>query len=243
MKTLLLLSLFAFQDVDDWIKKLGADEIEARDEAAKKLAEKGEEALPKLKEALKTAKDEHKLRIEAVVDRIERAALDKKIKIEIVLPAEAPTLKALKKGRDLLSLKFTNESDRDVVLFAYAPMSVKDADGKDVERNSNLGRWGGRAKSCFLEEQQGMFMTIPAGKSKEIDFGITSYMLDPGVITGWKLPKAGTYGLQIHLKFAKADFVRRCKCGAASHADAKSPWNQAVELDRTVEAKLEVKDP
>ncbi len=66
------------QDVEGWIKKLGASDFELREQAQKKLVEIGEPALKALREATKSDDAEIAIRAGEVVDFIERNLLIRK---------------------------------------------------------------------------------------------------------------------------------------------------------------------
>ena len=238
MKLMLMgLALLAFQDVDDAIKKLGDSDIAVRDEAAKKIVEAGEPALPKLREALKTADGEAKAQLQKLIDTIDRAAVLKKIKIEIELPKEQPSLK-LVRGAFQFSVKITNDNNEEVVLWPYLSLKITDKDGKEPERTRWMGRWGEREKQCFLECVP--FWTIKSHATMEFKDGIASYVHDFQAIAGWKIAAAGDYTLSLTASFKRAEFKAHCKKCGNDHDDAKWAWNKAVELERTVEAKLTV---
>ncbi len=236
---LLLLAFLCLQDVDDAIKTLGDSDIAVRDEAARKLVAAGEPALPKLREALKTADGEAKAQLQAIIDKIDRAAVLKKIKIEIELPKEAPTLKQVQ-GAFQFTVKITNDNNEDVVLWPYLSLKVTDKEGKEPKRTRWLGRWGDREKQCFLECVP--FWTIKSHATMELKDGITAFQHDPQAIAGWRIDAAGDYTIALTTSFKRADFKARCKKCENDHGDAKWSWNKAVELERTVEAKLTVKE-
>ncbi len=241
MRSLVLLALVLLvQDVDSWIKKLSEDDVAARDEASKKLIETGEKALPKLKEALKGASGESKARLQTVIEKVEAAAAQAKLTIEFVVP-EKIALKTINDDEyNGLVLRFTNSSEKDVVVYPYFNLVVKNADGKEIEAHTWIGRWGMREKDCFIECHEGMFSTVPAKKSLDVKFGIASFCQSPDAITGWGFSSAGTYTIEAKIVFNREALLAACKGGHAIHADPKQPWNRAMELDRPLTAKLKV---
>ena len=241
MKQLLLLCIFVLpQDVDDAIKKLGDADIAVRDEAARKIVDAGEKALPKLREALKTADGEAKARLQSLVDKIDRDGFLKKIKIEVELPKEAPTLKQVRGGNWQFTIKVSNENSEELVLWPYLSLVVLDKDGKEVRRSTNIGRWGMREKECFLECVP--FLVLKSKAAETAQEGIASYMHEADAITGWKLPEAGDYTLRFTTSFKRDAFKARCKKCRTDHDGKDQPWNRALELERTFDVKLTVKE-
>jgi len=234
----LLMALVLAQDADALLEKLKSDDVAVRDEAQSKLIAAGPKALPKVKEALAAAKDaDLRARLEKIAAEIDRIERGDKLKIEIEPAKEPPTLAQARSSRRLFTIRITNETDKDVVLWSYVRLEVFDADGKPVKSSAAIGRWGLREKECFLECQP--FETLAARGTKEIVTGLASYEHDPGIMLGWKLPAAGDYTLKATYVWKRGAVT--CPCKREDHDDAKHVWNTALEVEKTAQAKLTVK--
>ena len=249
MRALLLLGLL-FQDPStraplgqeptELVKRLGADEPDAREAAATALLEKGEAARAELEKAAGGAKDEEvRSRAKALIVELDRRLVVTRIKLEIVLPERAPTRWEVNTGAFSFTLRITNTNAFEAVVPVLFSLSILDKEGKDVEALS-YGGWGGGSSGCVLPMYAAKtFKTIAAGASIDLVSRLdhASSELHGG---GWRLAAAGGYTLQIKPRYERDVFVARCRKNCASHANEKQPWNRATVLKDPVKKALTV---
>lgn len=235
----LLLAVLLAQD--DWIAKLGSDDVDVRAEAKRKLVEGGEKGLPALRKALQGAKDaDLKARLLEIMARVGRAQAPAGVKIEIVLPKDPPTLERVWSEDFKVAIRVTNGNDFEVVVWSSFVLEVFDAAGKESPHATYIGA-GIRPSGCFLKE--GKWITLEPGKSADASSSLKNWTLDFRVVQlGWNLPRAGAYTLACTTSYSRQEFVGRCKGCKERHDDPESPWNRALDLKRTAKAALVVKE-
>ncbi len=246
MPLLLCLSLLAQDalagEVDALLAELASEKIERRSEARRRLVERMKsadraKARALLAERLKAATDEE-VRGALAEAWGPLAGLDD-VGLELVLPA-API--PLREARTSFTFKvrIRNASPVRLVLSAYRSLDVLGADGKAVEGNLAIGRWGVRPDGCFLEAQP--FLSLAPGEIHEAKASLKFYDSDPEMMLGWSLPAAGAYTLRVTYAFDRAACRSRCRSGCAGHEEPRRPWSRALEGKKSVEAKLEVRE-
>lgn len=190
------------------------------------------------KEAEKKAAElKAKKEAERQAERAERA---KKIQMEIVLPESEVSLRQANSSRFRFIIKITNPTDVPTVLAPFYTLKILDADGEPLRLTRRIDRWGlDKSEECRLEEIE--FDLVPPQKSREISCHIREFRFDPNALIGYRFPAAGEYTLVVTHDFKASSFVARCKkpqCRYHDHED--KPWNRALELKRTMTAKLTV---
>lgn len=161
------------------------------------------------------------------------------IELSVQQPKKAPTLAAVNSGDYALTLQIKNTSQDDIVVWPFVTLKLFDEQGKAVEHSQYIGRFGGRfGDKSILEEMP--FKLLAPGKSEKIELQLNGYMSDPKFITGWKLPTAGKYKLQAHYQYDRAAVKKDLGEGCKNINNPTAPWNQAVEINQTLEIPLNV---
>jgi hypothetical protein len=140
--------------------------------------------------------------------------------------------------RPVAVIRVTNKNAVPVTLWPFVTIQVRNAKGEEQKPASNRGRWGRRKEECFLAGIE--FATVEPGTSVEWPVRLDLYTRDPASILGWKL-QPGEYVLAARYAFSRADLLARCKLECPGHADARAPWNTALELVREASLTISVK--
>jgi len=245
-RTLLLLALLvllpsAYGDeelVALWLGKLTGQDKSKHELARGVLVRQGTPALPRLREALGKAlgKEAHD-RVAAVIREIELREPNG-IFFDTGMPKMRIFLDMVNEDRFEYVIRVRNRSEKTVVLWPYLSLRVLDRKGEEVKPSQRIGRWGLRKSANLLEELR--FVTLAPGKTWSIATGLKRYMHDPEFITGWQLPAAGTYVLELTYHYDRATQKKRCDPNWELLDDPKQPWNRALEMKHTFTAEMRV---
>jgi hypothetical protein len=135
-------------------------------------------------------------------------------------------------------LIFQNLNDHPVVLFLGAELTVRDGRGRPIGPEVNLPHRCMRRAGCALDEAR--FIEIPPWAAYRRRVTLHCYFNDPDKVVGWPRLEPGEYCLSFRWSFDRTSYVGRCLLSCSGHRDPGKPWNQAVEVDLTAVARLQV---
>jgi RNA polymerase sigma-70 factor (ECF subfamily) len=162
------------------------------------------------------------------------------VKISAAAPDTPPKLAAVNGGEFTIAFDFENTSKQDIVLWPYLSVTVKDDNGKEVQRSRKIGRFGLRSDTESILEGI-KFVTLKPGEKHQIEVNLANCFCAAEMIQAWRLPAAGKYTVELRYHYDRADVKKRFGEGKTKDFDgANQPWNRAVEIDRTVTVKLTV---
>jgi Zn-finger nucleic acid-binding protein len=235
----LLASAGAGQDeFAPWIAKLLDADPAVQESGRRILLARGTPALAALRRArLATADSEAKGRLTGVIQRIELRE-PHGLLFGAGMPKMRLTLGLVNSDRFKYAVSVRNRGDKTVVLWPYFRLRLLDAAGKEVARTSRMGRFGLRRSANLLEGVR--FVTLEPGKSWSFQESLVRYMHDPEWITGWKVPRAGTYTLEFTYEYDRAAQKKRCDPKWELLDDPAQPWNRALEFKHTFRAEMTV---
>jgi hypothetical protein len=245
-RALLLLALLAllppaFGDeelVALWLGKLTGPDKSKHDLAQDVLVRQGTPALSQLREALgKASGREAHDRVAAVIREIEKRE-PQGISFDAGMPKMRIFLDMVNEDRFECVIRVRNRSEKTVVLWPFLSLRVLDRKGEEIKPSQRIGRWGRRKSANLLEEVR--FVTLAPGKTWSVATGLKRYMHDPEFITGWQLPAAGSYTLELTYHFDRAAQKKRCDPNWELLDDPKQPWNKALETKHTFTAEMKV---
>ncbi|MHC4224594.1 MAG: hypothetical protein ACYSX0_21725 [Planctomycetota bacterium] len=221
-----------------WLGKLTGQDKSKHELARNVLARQGTPALPQLREALGEApgKEAHD-RVAAVIREIEMRE-PHGIAFDAGMPKMRIFLDMVNEDRFEYVIRVRNRSEKSVVLWPFLSLRVLDSKGEEVGPSQRIGRWGLRKSANLLEEVR--FVTLAPGKAWSIATGLKRYVHDPDFITGWQLPAAGTYTLELTYHYDRATQKKRCDPKWELLDDPKQPWNRALEMKHTFTAEMKV---
>ncbi len=159
--------------------------------------------------------------------------------ITAVTPANRPTLAQINGGTYQLTVRFENTSDEAIILWPCLSVKIVDANDREIPKATNIGRWGFTTSPSILEGIP--FVTLAAGKTHDLPVNLKRYSYDANVVTGWQLPQAGQYELQLSYEYDRAAAKKRYGKGCTTLDDAAKPWNQAVEAKQAMKVKVTVR--
>jgi len=236
-----LLGVAAAQEAqyDRWIEQLGSADAAKRETARRVLLNAGTRALGEVDRAGEAATDgATRERLIALAKEI-RQREPHGLQFQCGMPKMRLTVDVVNGEEFQFAVRVRNLGAKPVVLHPFLALRVLDAAGKELKLARRLGRHGLRPDGCLLETVS--FVTLQPGETWSFTDGLRRYMHDPEWILGWEIPAPGTYTLEFTYRFARAAFKKTCSCGAAAHDDKGKPWNDALELDHTFTAEMEVK--
>jgi len=222
-----------------WIAKLRDADPARQENARSVLLARGTPALADLRRALPATGDaEAKARLVSVICEIERRE-PHGIFFGASMPRMRLTLDIVNGEQFRYSVSIENRSDKTVVLWPYLRLRVLDAAGNEVARTTRIGRSGLRRSENILEDIR--FVTLAPGKTWSFPERLARYMHDPEWITGWKLPKPGTYTLEFTYAYDRAAQKQRCDPKWKLLNDPAQPWNKALAFQHTFRAEMRVR--
>jgi hypothetical protein len=213
-----------------WLGKLTGQDTSKHELAKSVLVRQGTPALPQLRGALGTAPGKAaQARIAAVIREIEKRE-PHGIAFDAGMPKMRIFLDMVNEDRFECVIRVRNRSEKTVVLWPFLSLRVLD--------RKRIGRWGVRKSANHLEDVR--FVTLAPGKTWSIATGLKRYMHDPRFITGWRLPEAGTYTLELTYHYDRAAQKKRCDPNWKLLDDPKQLWNKALETKHTFTAEMRV---
>ena len=141
-------------------------------------------------------------------------------------------------------MQYKNESKDEIVLCPFVYIKVFDAANKKVPHDAYLG--AGFAAEDHMDRTEKRFLVIPAGKTGDVLVNLGQNDMGHD-FNGWDFKQPGVYKIELSYQFSRKTFMANSKQFFFSDAiaqKAKQPerlWNRAIETNRTVELKLEVK--
>jgi hypothetical protein len=237
----LLASTGAGQEHDEfapWIAKLLDADQAVQESGRRILLARGTPALAALRRARQAADDPGaKTRLSAVIQRIELRE-PHGLLFQAGMPKMRLTLGLVNSAAFKYAVTVRNRGDKTVVLWPYLRLRVLDAAGHEVVRTSRIGRFGRRPNGNLLEGIR--FVTLAPDRAWSFQESLVRYAHDPEWITGWKLPRAGTYTLEFTYEYDRAAQKRRCDPKWELLDDPEQPWNKALAFKHTFRAELRV---
>ncbi len=221
-----------------WIAKLLDKDPEVQEIGQRILLVRGTPALAALRRAREATEDpDAKARLTGLIQRIEQRE-PHGLLFQAGLPKMRLTLGLVNSASFKYALTVRNRSDKTVVLWPFFRLRVLDADGREVGPTSRIGRFGARRSKNLLAGIR--FKTLEPGKSWSFQESLARYMHDPDWITGWKLPKAGTYTLEFTYEYDRAVQKKRCDPKWELLDDPDQPWNRALEFKHVFRTEMSV---
>ena len=221
------------------IAKLQGADTAKHEIARRVLVARGTTALADLRRASEAGGDaEAKARLVSVIREIERRE-PHGLFFRAGMPKMRLTLDLVNGDAFRYAVSVRNRGDKTVVLWPYLRLRVLDAAGNEVARATRIGRSGLRRSENPLEDIR--FVTLEPGKTWSFQEGLARYMHDPKWITGWKLPKPGTYTLEFTYEYDRAAQKQRCDPKWKLLDDPAQPWNQALALKHTFRTEMRVR--
>jgi RNA polymerase sigma factor (sigma-70 family) len=163
------------------------------------------------------------------------------VKISAIVPGSPPTLAQVNTGRFRVQFQLENTSKEPLILWPYLTLKVLDGDGQSVRLSRNLGRYGLRSgNNSILEDVQ--FVTLQPGATHTFDVSLFNYLWNSKAIQSWELKAPGTYTLELHYRYDRAEAKKEFGAGSKDIDNPKNPWNVAHELDRSMQIKVRVGD-
>jgi hypothetical protein len=226
----LLLLLAARQDdLDALLTRLGDDDPETREAAAAELLKRGEPARAALEKAAASDHAELKARAKEILRALDKRREAERVKVEIVLPPDAPTRWDVNAGTFKFTIRYTNGNDHEVVVPVTGTLRLLDKEGGDVPK---AFMWGGGTsfRGCLLPVYAGeTFRTVAPKQSVDVAVGLDRVPQSLGA-AGYRLEAPGEYTVVVTPGYSRDGFLKRCSRGCESHADEKQPWNRAILL-------------
>jgi len=234
-------SLAAGQDQSEfapWITKLQDPDPAQQEIGRRVLLARGTPTLADLRRALPACGDaETKARLVSVIREIERRE-PHGLFFHAGMPKMRLTLDLVRGDAFRYALTVRNRGDKAVVLWPYFRLRVLDTAGNEVAPATRIGRFGLRRSENVLEGIR--FVTIEPGKAWSFKESVARYMHDPEWITGWKLPKPGTYTLEFTYEYDRAAQKQRCDPKWKLLDDPAQPWNKAPAFKHTFRTEMRV---
>jgi hypothetical protein len=154
------------------------------------------------------------------------------------LPKKLPTVDQVNQGAFAFDVTLENTGKEELVLWPFLAAELMDAQGNSVKRSRYIGRWGFRVKDSVIESIP--FVTLAPGRKHTFKVAINAYTHHPLAITGWKLPKAGEYRLELHYKYDRAEARKKWGRGCKDLDNPDRPWNRAYEVDKKLNVSFKV---
>jgi hypothetical protein len=238
----LLASLTAGQDQKSefapWIAKLLDADPAVQESGRRILLARGTPALAALRRAREATDDPGaKGRLTGVIQRIELRE-PHGLLFNAGMPKMRLTVGLVNSAEFKFAVSVRNRGDKTVVLWPYLKLRVLDAAGNEVARTSRIGRFGLRRSANVLEGIR--FATIAPGRAWSFQESLVRYTHDPDWMTGWKLPKAGTYTLEFTYEFDRAAQKKRCDPKWELLDDPAQPWNRALAFKHVFRTEMVV---
>jgi len=221
-----------------WIAKLREADPAQQEIGRRVLLARGTPALADLRRAAPATDDrDARARLIAVIREIERRE-PHGLFFFAGMPKMRLTLDLVNGDAFRYAVSVRNRGDKAVVLWPYLGLRVLDADGKEVAPSTRTGRFGRRGSANILEGVR--FVTLEPGKTWSFQEGLKRYMHDPDWITGWRLPRPGTYTLEFTYAFDRDAQKKRCDPAWKLLDDPAQPWNKALAFQHTFRTEMRV---
>ena len=155
---------------------------------------------------------------------------------------EAPkgpvTVAQVSRGEAPIRIVFTNAGFRELVLWPYVNLEVRDALGQTVAESTKSGRWGESAPGPVLEQIP--FVILRKDDSHRLDVNLANYTSDAEAIKGWTL-KPGDYTLVFTYHYDPAATKKKFGRGVRNLDNAGKMWNRALPGKEEREVRIKVR--
>ncbi len=232
----LLLALAPFGLADETDPFRGLEDPARRAEAVERLLERGTGLLPQIDEKIRTTTDPEVRKLLAETAAEIRRREPHGLRFSCRLPEMALDAKLAQSGDFRYVLSVENRSSETVVLWPYLSLRVLDAEGNEVARSMNIGRWGRGRSARFLAETG--WITLEPGKVWSVEESLHRYMHDFEMIRGWKLTGPADYTLEFTYRFDREAIKKLCDPAWEALGDPQQPWNRALSFEHKFTAAL-----
>jgi hypothetical protein len=154
------------------------------------------------------------------------------LRLSVEMPSTPATVAQLGRGEYDIKLIFTNAGNKEIVLWPYVRLEIRDSLNQTVPEVTKSGRWGKTSGESILEQVP--FVTLRPGQSHKLDVNLGEFRGDADVIKGWAL-RPGEYKLLVTYEYEPGAAKKKYGQGGRNLDNPSKPWNKALKAkeDRT----------